>query len=294
MGNECESKHLPLESSQLEPASFHPSCWEPTWGLGVMYRSKLKSPSTYSCPQWHLAGGKCLMGRSVFQDGRGAEQLSCQSCSPSRKMLVLISKLILVPKDCENGWIFFMLSFSLCWRLNSRQPDAHERGKYEWTQLWPEWWDRVWLNHAVHHSKGTPLTSPVNPTHSQGGMFSVHLTFLFLILWRRMWPGNLWCTPCVKGCAPGPLCESQDKMLSAAGHNRCCTVQLWSMGRWKVEKYHKPSCVLTPLELVCICLPVGCHSLADNHTLNLFITHQQHPRSHPHPLAASSEIFWGF
>lgn len=130
--NECESKHLPLESSQLETASLHPSCWEPTWGLGVMYRSKLKSPSTYSCPQGHLAGGKCLMGRSVFQDGRGAEQLSCQSCSPSRKMLVLISKLILVPKDCENGWIFFMLSFSLCWRLNSRQPDAHERGNYEW------------------------------------------------------------------------------------------------------------------------------------------------------------------
>lgn len=140
------------------------------------------------------------------------------------------------------------------------------------------------------------LCSPflVNPTHSQGGIFSVHLTLLFLILWGRMWPGNLWCTPCVKGCAPGPLCESQDKMLSAAGHNRCCTVQLWSMERWKVEKYHKPSCVLTPLKLVCICLPVGCHSLADNHTLNLFITHYQDPGSPPQPLAASSENFWGF
>lgn len=37
----------------------------------------------------------------------------------------------------------------------------------------------------------------------------------------------------------------------------------------KVDEHQKPLCVLTAMELVCMCLPVGCHSLPGH----LFITH---------------------
>lgn len=102
---------------------------------------------------------------------------------------------------------------------------------------------------AVTGMEGQGVTAPQqrDSTHPswetqpmEGGMFSGHFTLLFLILWRRMWPGKLWFIPCVKGCAPGPPCESQDKMLSAEGYNRCCTVQLCSIGRWKVESTRNP------------------------------------------------------
>lgn len=54
----------------------------------------------------------------------------------------------------------FSLYFPFYWRLHSWQPGAHERGKHGWTQLWSEWWKRLWLLQVVHHSKVTPLTSP--------------------------------------------------------------------------------------------------------------------------------------
>ena len=53
--------------------------------------------------------------------------------------------------------------------------------------------------------------------------------------------------------------ESQDKVLSITVHNRCCIASLWSIREGKVDKYQKTVCVLTSIEMVCACLPEGCH-----------------------------------
>lgn len=126
-----------------------------------------------------------------------------------------------------------MLPFALYWRLNSRQPDP--------------WEGKKWVDTAVTRMVGQGVAEPCGAPQQRdsahlswwtqpmlGGMFSVHLTLLFLILWRRMWPGNLWCTPCVKGCAPGPLCESQDKCCQQWGTTDAA---LFSCGPWGGERW---------------------------------------------------------
>lgn len=125
------------------------------WSLGEMYRAKLTCPSTYSCPQWHLAGGKCLIWRSVLQDGRGAEQLSCQSYSLSRRMLILISKLVLVPKNSESGWIFLMLSFALYLKV-------------EFQTTWCPWEGKIWVDTAVTGMVGQGVAEPCGAPQQRG------------------------------------------------------------------------------------------------------------------------------
>lgn len=138
-----------------------------------------------------MAPGWCLIGRSVFQDGRGAEQLSCQSYSLSRKMLVLISKLILVPKDHESGGIFFMLSFALSggWIPDSLMLLRGEKHSCDRNGGTGCGWT-LWCTTAK--GRRSPLLG--NSTHGRRNVFCVPHTLAFHSLeedvaWKPVWKG---------------------------------------------------------------------------------------------------------
>lgn len=197
-------------------------------------------------------------------------------------MLVLINKLILVPKDC--GWIPFMLSFAFYQRLHSQQPGAHERGKHDWTQVWSEWWDRLWLHHVAHHSKGTLLTSPskLNLHKEEWFLCTSHFSLSFFggrcgletSGTHRVWKGV-------------HQCHSVSHRIKCC-QQRCTTdAALFSCGPSEGERWASTKnpyvCSLPSNWFVCAFqLPVtACQASYLSHMLSLW--HCQHPGSPTYP-----------
>lgn len=156
------------------------------------------APTPFPSGTWLVA--------SVWQQEKLSSRLGVLWSSSALSELFSIQKdastdkLILLLKDCESGWILFIFSFAFYWRLHSWQPGAHERGKHGWTELRSEWWDRLWLHHAVHRSKATQLTSLVNSVCVRTNGFCAPHTFLSLSLEEDVAKKPLVRTVCERVC----------------------------------------------------------------------------------------------